>query len=121
MQHRSLTGNPSNSSSIFDYCSFYLLFFFLCSPAPRADAGAGPSQPAGATSASSLPLAAVAFEEAAASQAAVASQAALKSLGHEDALGHDTVFDNEDASNFLQRLREAQDLYFEECKRSHRL
>ena len=70
-------------------------------------------------STSSLPPAAVTFEEATASQAAEASQAGLESTGKDDAVGHDTVFGHEDARGFLQRLRVAQDLYSGECKWSH--
>jgi len=49
-------------------------------------------------------------------QTAKASQVASEPVGHENAPGHDTIFDNEDAC-----LRVAQNLYYEECKRSHHL
>jgi hypothetical protein len=64
---------------------------------------------------------AVAFEEAATNKEATASQAASEPVGHEDAAGYDAVFSHEDAWGFLQCLRVAQDLYSEECKRSHYL
>jgi hypothetical protein len=59
---------------------------------------------------------AVAFEEATANQVGEESQAGLESVGHEDAPNDDVIFSNEDMCLIV-----AQDLYSEECKRSHHL
>ena len=88
-------------------------------PYPQVNPGAGPSHPAPAASASSLPPVTVAFEESTTSQAPEASQAGSEPVGDEDAAGYDAVFGQEDTWGFLQRLRVAQDLYSEECNRSH--
>jgi len=75
-----------------------LILLFFCSPAPKANLGAGPSNPVHEASASTLPPVAIAFEKASANQEAEASQAASDPVGHEDASVHDdTVFGNEDA------------------------
>lgn len=59
--------------------------------------------------------------EVAAFEEAAASQASTEPDGHADAPGMDAVFNNDDAWDFLCRYCSTQDLYSEECKRSHRL
>jgi hypothetical protein len=72
-----------------------------CSPTPQVNPEVGSIHHDPAALASSLPPAAVAFEEAAMNQAAEASQAGLESAGADDATGDDAVFGHEDAWGFL--------------------
>ena len=78
-----------------------------CSPASQVNPKAGSSHPDPAASASSLPAAAIAFEEATANQEAEASHAGSESAREDDTAGDDAVFGHEDAWGFLQRLRVA--------------
>lgn len=59
--------------------------------------------------------------EAADYEEAAVSQAGSEPGGQEDAPGMDAVFDNDDAWDFLHRYRNTQNLYSEECKKSHQL